>query len=118
VQTPEKQLGYLMDSKFYGRTNYIQEMDVLLAKLTVEDVNAAIKKYWQTENMFISIVTDVSEAEPLAKSLKSNSLSPMSYANALKETLPESILKEDDEVAKYNLNVKTVKIVDSNSTFQ
>lgn len=118
VQTPEKQLGFLMDSKFYGRTNYIEEMDNLLAKVTVEQVNAAIKKYWQTNNMFVSIVTAESEAKALANSLRNNTDSPMSYANSLKETLPDNILKEDDEVAKYKINVKTVKIVDSDSTFQ
>jgi zinc protease len=117
VQTPEKQLGYLMDSRFYGRTNYINEMDALLSKLSVEDVNAAIKKYWQTQNMFVTIVTDVSEAENLAENLKSNAPSPMSYANSLKETLPEEILQEDEMVATYKINVKQVKIVDSESTF-
>ena len=29
IQTPEKQLGFLLDSKFYGRHDYINEMDVL-----------------------------------------------------------------------------------------
>lgn len=70
VQDPEKQLGFLMDSRFYGRKDYIKEMGQLLAKLTVADVNNAIKKYWQTKNMDIVIVTDKSEAEPLARSLK------------------------------------------------
>jgi zinc protease len=34
VQTPAAQLGYMMDSKFYGRKDYINEMDALLTKLT------------------------------------------------------------------------------------
>ena len=51
IQSPERQLGFLMDSHFYGRKDYIMEMDKLLAKLTVADVNTAIKKYWQTKNM-------------------------------------------------------------------
>ncbi len=71
-RTPSEQLGYLMDSKFYGRKNYINEIDKLLANLTVDDVNKAIKKYLQTENMYISIVTDTSEAEPLAESIRQN----------------------------------------------
>ncbi len=118
VQTPSKQLGFLMDSRFYGRTDYISEMDHLLASLTLEQVNAAIKKYWQTENMFVTIVTDDSEAEPLKKSLLNNDASPMAYSNALKATLPETLLKEDDVVANYKLNVKKVTIINSDSMFR
>lgn len=118
VQTPEQQLGYLMDSKFYGRKNYIQELDGLLAKLTLQNVNNAIKKYWQTGNMYVTIVTDASEAEPLAESLLSNTPSPMSYSNLVKTGLPEDILQKDEVVASYKLNVKDVKIVDSADTFQ
>lgn len=118
IQTPESQLGFLMDSRFYGRKDYISEIDALLAKVTQEDVNRAIKKYWNSGAMFVTIVTDVSEAAPLAESLKKNLPSPMSYSNSLRESLPETLLKEDKEVATFKLNIKSVKIVDSNSTFQ
>ncbi|MBK5271447.1 MAG: insulinase family protein, partial [Bacteroidia bacterium] len=118
IQTPERQLGFLMDSRFYGRKNYIQEMDALLAKLTVDDVNRAIKKYLQTENMYVTIVTDDSEAEPLKKSLEENKPSPMSYSNLVKEGLPKEVGDEDEKIANYKLNVKSVKIVDSKDTFK
>ncbi len=118
IQTPSKQLGFLMDSKFYGRKNYIAEMEPLLNSLTLEDVNRAIKKYFQTKNMNITIVTDDSEAEPLKASLMNNADSPMSYSDALKATLPEELLKEDDIVAKYKINVKNVKIIKSDDMFR
>lgn len=118
AQTPEQQLGYLLDSHFYGREDYLKELDGLLAKLTLEDVNKAIRKYWQTENMFITIITDKSEAESLAKSLKENLPSPMSYSSVVKAGLPEKVLAEDREIENYKLNVKSVKIVDSADTFQ
>ena len=118
AQTPAAQLGWLMDSPFYGRQNYLKELDQLLKEVTLEDVNRAIRKHWQTENMYVTIVTDVSEAEPLAKSLKENLESPMSYSNLVKSGLPEDVLAEDDEVAKYQLNVKSVKIVKSEDTFK
>jgi len=117
IQTPEKQLGFLMDSRFYGRKNYIAEMDALLAKLTVDDVNRAIKKYWQVKNMFVTIVTDDSEAQPLAKALKENTVSPMSYSNLVKQGMPANVLSEDDKIASFPLNVKDVKVIDSKSTF-
>ena len=118
VQTPSRQLGYLMDSKFYGRKNYITEMGALLDKVTLEEVNAAMKKYWQSKNMFVTIVTDDSEAQPLMNSMLTNSKSPMSYSNALKATLPPEILREDETVSDYKLNVKNVRIVKSDDMFR
>jgi zinc protease len=118
IKSPEQQLGYLMDTKMYGRENYIQELGALLSELSLEDVNNAIKKYMQIDNMKITIVTDVSEAEPLAKSLKSNTISPMSYSNMVKAGLSEDILSEDTATENFKLNVKNVTIVDSKDTFK
>ncbi|MBK9099802.1 MAG: insulinase family protein [bacterium] len=118
IKSPDEQLGYLMDSKMYGRENYIQELGELLSKVTLDDVNSAIKKYMQIENMKITIVTDVSEAEPLAKSLKENLTSPMSYSNIVKAGLSEEILNEDAATENFKLNVKNVTIVDSKDTFK
>lgn len=118
IKSPEEQLGYLLDSKFYGRKDYIKEMDNLLAKLTVDDVNKAVKKYWQTDNMFVTVVTDKSETEELKNSLLNNTPSPMSYSNAVKTGLPKDVLDEDDKVADFKLNVKSVDIVDSKDTFK
>ncbi|MEJ2055744.1 MAG: insulinase family protein [Calditrichaceae bacterium] len=118
AQSPGEQLGWLLDSKFYGRKDYLKDLDALLAQATLEDVNNAIKKYWHKDNMFVTIVTDVSEAQPLAESLRENLPSPMSYSNLVKSGLPEEILKEDEQVANYKLNVTSVKIVKSEDTFK
>jgi len=118
IQTTEKELGFLMDSKFYGRTSYISELDELLANLTVEDVNNAVRKHFQVNNMFICIVTDDGETGSLAENLSKNKLSPMRYSNLVKEGLSEEILAEDEAVSKYQLNVKSVHIIDSNHTFK
>ncbi|RKY96268.1 MAG: hypothetical protein DRQ13_06035, partial [Ignavibacteriae bacterium] len=92
IKSPSNQLGYLMDSKMCGRKNYIEELDKLLSDVTLEDVNNAIKKYFQIDNMKITIVTDRSEAKALAKSLKKNLTSSMSYSNLVKAGLPEEVL--------------------------
>lgn len=118
VTSSDQQLGYLMDSKMYGRENYINELGELLSKLTLDDVNNAIKKYMQIDKMKITIVTDVSEAEALANSLKNNLPSPMSYSNLVKAGLPPEILKEDSETENFKLNVKNVTIIDSKDTFK
>ncbi len=118
AQGPAEQLGWLMDSTFYGRANYLAELDKLLEKATLDDVNKAIRQHWQTQNLFVTIVTDDSEAQPLADSLINNTPSPMSYSNLVKSGLPEDVLAEDDEIATYPLNVKKVTVVDSKDTFK
>ncbi len=118
AQNPAAQLGWLMDSRFYNRKNYLKELDGLLEKVTLDEVNKALRKHWQTENMFVTIVTDTSEAEALAKSLRENISSPMSYSNLVKSGLPADILAEDKEVADYKLNIKSVKIIKSADAFQ
>jgi len=118
AQSPAQQLGWLMDSRFYGRKDYLAELDVLLKNTTLEQVNAALRKHWQTDNMFVTIITDESEAQPLADSLINNTASPMSYSNLVKSGLPAEVLAEDDLVAVYPLNIKKVNIVQSADTFQ
>lgn len=117
IQTPEKELGFLMDSHFYGRQDYISEMDELLAKATLEDVNGAIRKYFQTQNMDIVIITDDSEAKALAESFKKSKVSKMSYSNQVKDELPQDVLDEDAVVESYPLNVKSVVIESSDAPF-
>lgn len=118
IQSTGDQLGYLMDSRFYGRTDYIRELDSLLSQLSLQDVNNAIRRHWQTDNMFITIVTDRSEAAPLAESLRQNTPSPMSYSNLVRSGLSEEFLAVDDAVATFPLNVKSVRIIDSADTFK
>jgi zinc protease len=118
AQSPSQQLGWLMDSRFYGRSDYLAELDALLVAATLDEVNAALRKHWQTKNMFVTIVTDESEAMALAGSLISNTSSPMSYSDLVKSGLPAEVLAEDDAVAVYPLNVKKVTIVESADTFK
>ncbi len=118
AQSPMAQLGWLMDSKFYGRENYLAELDALLDKATLDEVNAALRKHWQTQNLFVTIVTDTSEAQPLADALINNTPSPMSYSNLVAAGLSDEIKAEDELVASYPLNVKKVTVIESANTFQ
>jgi len=118
TQTPSSELGFLMDSRFYDRLDFISELDGLLADLTVEKVNAAVRRYLQADNMYVAIITDDSEVESLSYNLKNNTASPMSYSNLVREGLPLEVIQEDEEIATYPLNVKSVKIIDSEATFK
>ena len=118
IQTPERRLGFLLDSKYYGLKDYVMEMDEALSKLTVDQVNAAASKYLQTENMFITMITDTGEAEDLKQSLLSNQASPMSYSNTVRESLPDKVFQLDAKIENYPMNVKTVEIVSPEVLFQ
>ena len=118
VQTPSDRLGYLMDSRVYGRKDYINDLGARLAALTREDVNRAIKKYWSPERMFVTIVTNTSEVEPLAKSLRENQPSPMSYSKVVKSGLAAEVREKDAVVEKLSLKVTSVNIVNSKDTFR
>lgn len=111
IQTPAKQLGFKMDARFYGMDDYIDYLDTKLAKLTLEEVNAAAAKYLQTENMYVCMITDQAEAEPLKVSLLENKTSPMSYSDVVRESLTEEVFELDKEVESYPMNVKKVEIV-------
>ena len=86
-------------------------MDKKLEALTLEQVNAAAAKYLQKENMYITMITDTAEAEPLKESLLKNKKSPMTYSNIIKESLPAEVFELDKKVEAYPLNVKKVDIV-------
>lgn len=118
IQTPAKQLGFKMDSRFYGRQDFINDAGILLDGLTAEKVNEAMKRFWKPGNMFVSNITDESEAEPLKKSLLNNAPSPMSYSDELRKVLDKKILEEDMEVSKYPLKTAKVEIVPASEIFK
>ena len=45
VQTLSRRLGYAIDGQFYGRKDLVTELAERLPKLTVEQVNAAVRKH-------------------------------------------------------------------------
>jgi len=118
VQSPSARLGYLMDSRFYGREDYITEIGAELEKLTLDDVNNAIRKYLQAKNMYIAVITDDSEAEKLTKALAENLSAPIVYKPQVRAGLPEEILSEDEEIDAYELNVTSTKVVKNAELFQ
>ena len=79
-----------MDSEFYGMSYYIDEIDSKLAGMTVDEVNAAIAKYLQTENFHGVLVTN--SAADVQAYLEADEPSPMQY-----NTDPEPEVIEDDK---------------------
>ncbi|HPY00569.1 MAG TPA: insulinase family protein, partial [Candidatus Marinimicrobia bacterium] len=80
---------------------------------TVNDVNSAIRKYLQYDNLQIAIVTN--EAEKLREDLLANTPSPIKYITPK----TEEVLKEDLEIANYPLAIRpeNIKIVNVRDLF-
>ena len=118
VQSQSRRLGFLMDSRWHGRDDYITEMIGLLDKLTLEQVNAAVAKYLQAENMYVAVITDDSEAETLATSLRENGSANIVYKPVVKNGLPVEVLEEDAEIDAFKLNVTKVDVVKHDTLFK
>jgi len=112
--TQDDQLGYALDSRYYGIKDFPTYMREQLAKLTLADVNRAIKTYLKSDAMRIAIVTK--DAAVLRDAIVNNKLSPITYnAPKLKE-----ITDEDKIIESYKINVKPadVTIVPADKVFQ
>ena len=115
TKTQDAQLGYAMDSKYYGIPTFTDYVRDQLAKLKIEDVNRAIKKYLQSENIRIVVVTR--DAEEFKQAAMSGKPSPISYTAAPAE---KSVLEEDKIIESYKLNFspKKVEVVPVDQVFQ
>jgi zinc protease len=100
TKTKRAELGYAIDSEFYGIGSYNSYLRSELAKLTRESVNRAIRKHLPMDNMKIVVVAQ--DCGKLRDAITSETPSPMRY-NAPK---PKEILDEDKMVEKYPLRIK------------
>jgi zinc protease len=93
------QLGYALDSRFYGTPEYTQYMRDGLSKLTLEQVNAAMKKHWSVSNVRIVCVTK--DAEGLKQQLLSDAPSSIAYDS---QKSPD-LLEEDQRIGARKLGI-------------
>jgi zinc protease len=112
--TTSIRLGYRIDSRFYGvedNGNYVDYFRNKINSLTLEQVNKAIKRFIQYENIKFGIVTQ--DAERFKDELVNNTPSPIVYPTPK----PQSVMDEDKIIEVFPLKVspdkvKIVKVVD------
>ncbi|MBI5769483.1 MAG: insulinase family protein [Verrucomicrobia bacterium] len=108
ASTTSERLGYAIDDAFYGLAEpHLDRYRRLMDEITLDEVNAAIRKHWQLANMKIAIVTQGAAA--LADALVANAPSPITYSSPK----TEAVLAADKEIATFPLSVarEAVKIV-------
>lgn len=113
--TTSERLGYAIDDVFYGiKGSHLENFRKMMKEITLKDVNAAVKKYWQYDDMQIAIITK--DAQGLKDALVSEAPSPITYSSPK----PDQILEEDKEIIKFPLKIKAenVKIVKVEELFK
>lgn len=105
AQNLGERLGWKMDSKYYGYEDFLAEVQKRLPNITHEDVNRAIKKYLNFENLYIALITE--DAKSLKEALVANTPSPITYANP---NMPEEVLQEDLIIQTFPPDVKHEKV--------
>lgn len=112
AQSPSDRLGYLMDSKFYGTSFYLDEIEERLKTLTREQVNAAIKKYLDPDDWDAVVVTK--GARELAETLRRDAPSPKTYASQV----PDEVRADDKIIQALPVKPTTVEILPVEQVFE
>lgn len=101
AETTAARLGYAVDDRFYGMTSegHLARFRRMMDELTLEEVNAAMKRHWQYDNLQIAIVTG--EADKMRTLLASGAPTPITYATPK----PAAILEEDRIIEAWPLNL-------------
>ena len=112
--TTMDRLGYALDDRFYGMEgSHLEKFRRMMDELTLADVNAAVKRHLQYENLEIVLVTQ--DARSLKEALVADAASPIEYPTRK----AESILAEDREIAVFPLRIesRSVRIIPVNELF-
>lgn len=99
--TTATRLGYAVDDRFYGiEEGHLGRFRRMMDEITLEEVNAAIRKYIRPDDMVIALVTG--DAAAMKKALVAGTPTPIDYGDVSK---PAEILAEDEAIAAHPLGI-------------
>jgi zinc protease len=98
--TQDQQLGYALDSKWYGIPEYTSFMRDHLAKLTLAEVNAAIRKHLSGQDLQVVAVTKD------AKGLANHLVNDVAPAIRYEAPRPPDVQDEDKAIAAVKLGIR------------
>jgi zinc protease len=104
TKTQDQQLGYALDSDWYGIPEYTTYIRDELAKLTPERVNEVIRAHISPDNLQAVIIS--ANAGALRAELLSNAPATISYDGEK----PEELLAEDRLVGAYDLRLTPERV--------
>lgn len=100
TKNQDQQLGYALDSRWYGIGEFTAYMREQLATLTVERVNEVVRRHLSADN--VSIVAITADVEGLRDELLSDAFTPIAY-DAEK---PAELLAEDQVIGAMDLGIR------------
>jgi zinc protease len=114
VASQDKQLGYALDSEFYGTDEFVSYVRKQLASLSVDDVNRVIKANLQTDDIHYVFISG--DGEDMKQRLLSEQVSSLTY-NSDK---PAELLATDKIIENYKLTLpaKNVEVIAVDAVFK
>jgi zinc protease len=100
----DEQLGYALDSQWYGIGEFTGFMRAALQRLTRDDVNAAVRRHLDTRHLFIVCITR--DAAGLKQTLAADARSPIRYDGEK----PAAVLAEDAIIGALKLGIAADRI--------
>ena len=100
TSTANQQVGYALDSQWYGIGEYTAHMRAALAKLTVDDVNRAIRAHIRPRDLQIVMITQ--DALDLKRRLVGDEPSTITY----EAEKPQALLDEDKLIGAMKLGIR------------
>jgi len=102
AETTAERLAYAVDDRYYGlgSEGHLARFQRALSELTLEEVNAAVRRHLRPERVKIAIVTG--DAAGLAAALASGAPSPIEYQTPK----DASILEQDRRLAAWPLGIE------------
>lgn len=100
----DQQLGYALDSRWYGIGEFTSYLRERLATLTVDEVNAAIRRHLSATNLSVVIITK--DAQGLKQKLVSDAFSAITYDGER----PNDLLAEDRVIGARRLDIAADKV--------
>ena len=104
-QTSSRRLGYAMDDAFYGvETAYVDRLRAAWAELSLEEINAAIRRHLTPDHLQIAIVA--SEADDLARRIATDAEEQPTYRSSVSEVVTAA----DRGLVNYRLGIARARI--------
>ncbi|MFO1009443.1 MAG: pitrilysin family protein [Planctomycetota bacterium] len=118
AETTSDRLGWALDDRFYGTEangGHLATFRKMMDEITLDEVNAAVKKHLQADDLEIALVT--AGAKELAEKIVADAPSPITYPAGV--TKPAEILEEDHVIQAFPLKVpaENVRIVPVDQMF-
>lgn len=105
LQTESRRLGFAIDDAFYGvEQPWIERLQQAWGNLTVEKVNAAIRRHFAPDRLQIAVVHP--DGAAFADALASERPSPIEYPTEV----PDRVREEDRHIATHKLGIARERI--------